>query len=68
VSGTPEYREAFGKTPPEPSGPPPAIVVARDPAELVVLYGDPLFKLVPLGSKAKLMQVANTESDLFFHP
>ncbi len=61
VPGTTEYKKpdaAAAKELPE-------IIVSDKPAELVLLQGDPLFTWVP---GVKLMLVANTESDLFFHP
>lgn len=43
----------------------PAVVVSREPAELIVTDGEPEFTPVP---GTKLMQVANTDSDLFYDP
>ncbi len=61
VPGTSEFKKA-GPVAPKAL---PEIIVADRPAELVLLAGDPMFTLVP---RVKLMVVANTESDLFFHP
>ncbi len=66
VPGTREFRNRYGKTPPAtPTTPVPDVIITKEPAELVLLEGDPLFTLVP---GVKLMPVANTQSDLFFHP
>ena len=41
------------------------VIVEQEPAELILLKGNPLFTLVP---GVKLMVVANTSSDVLFHP
>ena len=65
VPGTRRYtKRTEGGEPPRPD-PMPEIIVSHKPAELVLLLGDPLFTLIP---HVKLMTVANTISDLFFHP
>ncbi len=64
IPSTKRYRKNFGDA--ERVAPAlPEIIVATRPAELIQLHGDPLFTLVP---GAKLMVVANTESDVLFHP
>lgn len=66
IPGTQECTKAFGDAgPPRPTEAAPEVLVAQEPAELVLLRGDPLLTFV---RGSKLMQVANTESDLFFHP
>ncbi len=65
VPGTRRYNKRVGKTPPERPETLPEVIVTEEPAELVSLLGDPLFTLVP---GVKLMIVANTASDLLFHP
>lgn len=62
VPGTPE---SAARKAPAPAGDAPEILVRSQPAELVLLRGEPLLTLVP---GVKLLSVANTESDLFFHP
>ncbi len=64
VPGTPEFSRR-GSVAPMSAQQPPEVIVTDKPSELVLLKGDPLFMLVP---GVKLMVVANTESDLFFHP
>ena len=72
LSGTPEYRRRLnvkkGQPPVVdfPQGDIPEIIIEKEPAELVLLEGDPLFMLVSWG--VKLMTVANTDSDMIFHP
>jgi hypothetical protein len=65
VPGTRRYNNRVGKTPPTRPESLPEIIISEKPAELVRLLGDPLFTLVP---GVKLMIVANTASDLLFHP
>jgi hypothetical protein len=62
IPGTEEFTKK--KTVP-PTGPAPEILVRKAPAELVLVLGEPLLTWIP---GTKLMTVANTESDLFFHP
>src|SRR5262245_5907504 len=62
VPGTPEFMKR-GLVPAVKDLP--EIVVADKPSELLLLAGDPLFTFIP---GIRLMSVANTESDLFFHP
>lgn len=47
------------------AAPVPEVIVREKPAELVLLKGDPLLTMVP---GVKLLAVANTESDMLFHP
>jgi hypothetical protein len=65
IPGTKRYKNLFGKE--ERSAPEtvPEVIISEKAAELVLLHGDPLFMLIP---KVRLMTVANTASDLFFHP
>lgn len=65
VPGTKRYRARVGDKAVGPEGALPEVIVSQKPAELVLLHGDPLFTMVP---GVKLMSVANTESDLLFHP
>ena len=65
VPGTKRYANRVDKSPPVRPEQMPEIIVSEKPAELVLLKGDPLFMLVP---RIKLMTVANTASDLLFHP
>jgi hypothetical protein len=62
INGTPEYAK---QKPPAAPKEMPEVIVTDKPSELVLLAGDPLFTLVP---GVRLMNVANSESDLFFHP
>ena len=63
VPGTPEYaKRGIVKETREL----PEVIVTDKASELVLLAGDPLFTMPMPG--VPLMFVANTESDLFFHP
>jgi hypothetical protein len=64
VPGTPEFMKRGLVPAPKEL---PEIILADKPSELVLLAGDPMFTLVP-GLGPALMSVANTESDVFFHP
>jgi hypothetical protein len=65
IPGTPEFATRTGGKKPAPPAVVPEVIVRDKPAELVVLRGDPLFTMVP---GVKLLTVANTESDLVYHP
>jgi hypothetical protein len=62
VPGTPEFTKR-GIVPAAKDLP--EVIVTDKPSELLLLAGDPLFTFIP---GIRLMAVANTESDLFFHP
>ena len=62
VPGTPEFTKR-GLVPAAKDLP--EVIVTDKPSELLLLAGDPLFTFIP---GIRLMAVANTESDLFFHP
>ena len=62
VPGTPEFMKR-GLVPAAKDVP--ELTLADKPTELLLLAGDPLFTFIP---GIRLMSVANTESDLFFHP
>ena len=72
IAGTTEYRKRGGDKKPDPAAPAPVlppipdVIISKEPAELVLLLGDPLFTLV--SPEVKLMTVANTASDVIFHP
>lgn len=57
----PEAVEVDAEAEDEEPGPPPAIVVATEPTELIVVEGEP--ELTPI-SGTDLMYVANSESDI----
>ena len=57
----PEGAEVDAEVEDEEPGPPPAIIVATEPTELLVIEGDP--ELTPI-SGTDLMYVANSESDI----
>lgn len=63
IAGTPEYKSGGA---PDTSRPLPEVIVEKEPAELVLLEGDELFTMVAPG--LKLQMVANTASDMLFHP
>ncbi len=65
IPGTRRFKRRFPDGAPKPPDPLPQVIVRQKPAELVRLLGDPLFMLMP---GDKLQVVANTESDLLFHP
>lgn len=62
VGGTPEFMKRGPVPTPKEM---PEVIVADKPTELLLLAGDPLLAFVP---GVRLMSIANTESDLFFHP
>jgi hypothetical protein len=62
VPGTPEFMKRGMVPAPKEL---PEVIVTDKPSELLLLAGDPLFTFIP---GVRLMSVANTESDLFFHP
>lgn len=67
LPGTPEYAQRTGGKKQTPPATLPEVIVRDKPAELVLLEGDPLFLMIPnVGNR--LMVVANTESDLLYHP
>lgn len=62
IPGSQAYAKAKTQAP---TGTAPEVIVRDKPAELVIVAGEPLLTWIP---GTKLMNVANTESDLFFHP
>ncbi len=65
IPGTKRNAKRVSKGEPERPAALPEVIVATKPTELVLLRGDPLFTLVP---GVTLMTVANSESDILFHP
>ncbi|MCE9637628.1 MAG: hypothetical protein K8T90_18165 [Planctomycetes bacterium] len=65
IPGTQEFTQRTGGKKPVPPTSFPEILVREKPAELVLLEGDPLFMMVP---GVKLLVVANTASDMLYHP
>jgi hypothetical protein len=62
---TDDWAEVRKNVPPEPkAGAPPAVFVTYEPAELILVDGNP--KMDPIKGTL-LSSVSNTESDLFFH-
>ena len=65
VQGTPEFAQRTGGKKPAPPAVVPEVIVREKPAELILLLGDPLLTMVP---GVKLLAVANTASDMLYHP